>query len=341
MFQTKTTPSAIDRRRFLQHTWRGVEREPVAGRCPGPICSRGPASATTRSRSASRPAIRRRTASCCGRASRRSPPIRRALGRRGVPVGWRVATDSRMRQVVARGVALAPAELAHSVHVEVERPAAGPRLLLSVRRARRGERDRPLPDRAARRTSSLRELRFAFATCQDWPSGYYTAYRDMLQHDLDLVLHLGDYTYEYRDRRDTGRGVSVHPRVRGGDRRPAHLSPAPHAVQARSRSAGRAREVSVRRHLGRSRGRTTTTRAWRRSTARRRRSSRPDAPRPIRRTTSTCRSGFAVARSPRRGCASTAGCATARSPSSRCSTIGSTARTIRAATASRCAARRR
>ena len=43
----------------------------------------------------------------------------------------------------------------------------------------------------------MRELRFAFATCQDWPSGYYTAYRDMLNNDLDLVLHLGDYTYEY------------------------------------------------------------------------------------------------------------------------------------------------
>ena len=43
----------------------------------------------------------------------------------------------------------------------------------------------------------VQEVRFAFATCQDWPSGYYTAYRDMLRHDLDLVLHLGDYTYEY------------------------------------------------------------------------------------------------------------------------------------------------
>jgi alkaline phosphatase D len=42
----------------------------------------------------------------------------------------------------------------------------------------------------------LPELRFAFATCQDWPSGFYTVYQDMLQQDLDLVLHLGDYTYE-------------------------------------------------------------------------------------------------------------------------------------------------
>ena len=41
------------------------------------------------------------------------------------------------------------------------------------------------------------KIRFAFVTCQDWPSGHYTAYRDLLHNDLDLVCHLGDYTYEY------------------------------------------------------------------------------------------------------------------------------------------------
>jgi alkaline phosphatase D len=48
-----------------------------------------------------------------------------ALGRSAIPVGWRVATDSQMRKVVARGVASATAELAHSVHVEVEDLRAG------------------------------------------------------------------------------------------------------------------------------------------------------------------------------------------------------------------------
>lgn len=46
-------------------------------------------------------------------------------------------------------------------------------------------------------------------TCQDWPSGYYTAYRDMLRNDLDLVLHLGDYTYEYAIGATNGRGIPV------------------------------------------------------------------------------------------------------------------------------------
>ena len=49
-------------------------------------------------------------------------------------------------------------------------------------------------------------VRFAFATCQDWPSGYSTAYRDMVKDDLDLVFHLGDYTYEYAIGSPTERG---------------------------------------------------------------------------------------------------------------------------------------
>ena len=91
-----------------------------------------------------------------------------------------------------------------------------------------------------------------------------------------------------------------------GVRGPAHLPAAAHAVQARSRSAGGAREVPVRRDLGRSRGRRTTTRGWRPSTARRRRSSPRGAPPPTRPTTSTCRSARTVALNPRPGCASTA-----------------------------------
>lgn len=39
-------------------------------------------------------------------------------------------------------------------------------------------------------------LRFAFASCQNFESGHYTAYAHMAREDLDLVVHLGDYIYE-------------------------------------------------------------------------------------------------------------------------------------------------
>lgn len=119
-----------------------------------------------------------------------------SLGERDIPVRWRVATDDRMRDVVRHGHAVASAQLGHSVHVEADglRPGRDYFYQFSVRHEEsRIGHFRTTPawnERAA-------ALRFAVATCQDWPSGYYTAYRDMIQNDLDLVLHLGDYTYEY------------------------------------------------------------------------------------------------------------------------------------------------
>jgi alkaline phosphatase D len=37
----------------------------------------------------------------------------------------------------------------------------------------------------------------AYASCQRWEHGYFSAYRHMLREDLDAVLFLGDYIYEY------------------------------------------------------------------------------------------------------------------------------------------------
>ncbi len=44
------------------------------------------------------------------------------------------------------------------------------------------------------------QLRFAFVSCADYPAGYYNAYNAILKrNDIDAVLHLGDYIYEYKD----------------------------------------------------------------------------------------------------------------------------------------------
>ncbi len=89
-----------------------------------------------------------------------------------------------------------PPELAHSVHVEVNGLRAGRDYFYQFH-ADDEESAVGHFRTAPAEHELLRQIRFAFATCQDWPSGYYTAYRDMLEKDLDLVLHLGDYTYEY------------------------------------------------------------------------------------------------------------------------------------------------
>ncbi|MEO3750742.1 alkaline phosphatase D family protein [Streptomyces sp. B6B3] len=114
---------------------------------------------------------------------------------RPVPVEWRVATDERMRHVVRRGTVAALPELAHAVHVEPSGLRPDRTYWYQFRHA--GElspvgRTRTTPARGARPG----RLSFAFASCQDWASGYYSAYRNLAEEDLDLVVHLGDYVYE-------------------------------------------------------------------------------------------------------------------------------------------------
>ncbi len=53
-------------------------------------------------------------------------------------------------------------------------------------------RTRTLPD------DSCRQVRIAFTSCANYPEGYFNAYAAIAaRDDLDVVLHLGDYIYEY------------------------------------------------------------------------------------------------------------------------------------------------
>lgn len=112
-----------------------------------------------------------------------------------IVVDWQVADDEAMTKVVARGSAVATRELAHSVHVEVQGLQPGRWYWYQFRAA--GEVSGKGRARTAPRVDELPErLRFAFASCQHYETGYFTAYQHMAREDLDIVAHLGDYIYE-------------------------------------------------------------------------------------------------------------------------------------------------
>ncbi len=111
-----------------------------------------------------------------------------------IPVHWEVAADDAFRDIVRRGVANADPRYAHSVHVEVN--ALRPdrwywyRFMVGDAVSPTGRtRTAPAPD-------ALGRWRFAFASCQQYEQGYYSAHRHLAQEDLDLVVFLGDYVYE-------------------------------------------------------------------------------------------------------------------------------------------------
>ena len=112
-----------------------------------------------------------------------------------VPVRWEVAEDESFRQIRRRGEVLALPELGYSVHAEVE--GLEPHRVYHYRfRAGNAESPAGRTRTAAAPGTAAGQLRFAFASCQEYEHGYFTAYRHMAGEDLDLVLHLGDYIYE-------------------------------------------------------------------------------------------------------------------------------------------------
>ena len=112
-----------------------------------------------------------------------------------VEVVWEIAEDEQFARIAARGHALATPQLGHSVHV-VAAGLAPDRWYFYRFRAGDAEspvgRTRTLP----RRGDATQRFRFAFASCQHYEAGHYTAYAHMAQQNLDLVVHLGDYIYE-------------------------------------------------------------------------------------------------------------------------------------------------
>ena len=119
------------------------------------------------------------------------------LPREKIEVSWELASDDVMKNVVQRGTTTATPQLAHSVHVEVDgldpdrwywyRFRAGD-ATSPVGRVRTMPADSASPER----------LRLAFASCQHYEQGLFTAYEQMAKDDLDIVIHLGDYIYEYK-----------------------------------------------------------------------------------------------------------------------------------------------
>lgn len=129
------------------------------------------------------------------------------LGRASIAVRWEVAHDREFNRIARSGEVLALAELAHSVHAQATglqgdrwyfyRFIAG-----GVSSPVGRTRTLPAPDAAVGR------LRLAYASCQRWEHGYFSAYRHMREEDLDAVLFLGDYIYEYPN---AARAVRVPP----------------------------------------------------------------------------------------------------------------------------------
>ncbi len=124
--------------------------------------------------------------------------VSRATGE--VSVRWTMAENPGLTRVVARGETRTGAGRDYTVKVDVAGLTPGTtyyyRFEALGARSVVG-RTRTLP------AAGVGRVRLALASCSNFAHGYFNAYRRIARRlDVDVVLHLGDYIYEYEQGRD-------------------------------------------------------------------------------------------------------------------------------------------
>ncbi|AOW94391.1 alkaline phosphatase [Rhodococcus sp. WMMA185] len=114
-----------------------------------------------------------------------------------VQLSWQVATDSDFANVVRSGTAGAGSDTDHTVKVDVT--GLRPGTSYFYRFTALGQTSPVGRTRTAPATDAdLERLRFGVVSCSNWEGGYFASYRHLAdREDLDAIIHLGDYIYEY------------------------------------------------------------------------------------------------------------------------------------------------
>lgn len=128
-----------------------------------------------------------------------APEATPGLGRGpDVHVGWQVALDPWFFWVVRQGTAAATAAEDYTVNVDV--PWLMPNTTYYYRFTYRNYTSPPGITKTAPWwfDENVGSVRFALVSCSNWEGGFFSAYRHLAaRNDLDFVLHVGDYIYEY------------------------------------------------------------------------------------------------------------------------------------------------
>jgi alkaline phosphatase D len=114
---------------------------------------------------------------------------------RTAEVEWQLAVDARFSRIVRHGVVTARRSSGFSVHIELRGLPPGREFFYRFRST--GHLSRVGRTRTAPAAGSMDPLTFVAGSCAHYEHGYFTAYRRMADQHPDLVVHLGDYMYEY------------------------------------------------------------------------------------------------------------------------------------------------
>jgi len=112
-----------------------------------------------------------------------------------VTVSWEVATDAAFTNLVTTGNTVTTADNDFTVKVDAIQLAPATKYYYRFKASNKisviGE-TKTLPE------TNVQQVKLAAVSCTNFPAGFFNVYKEVAKiPDLDAVLHLGDYIYEY------------------------------------------------------------------------------------------------------------------------------------------------
>ena len=118
-----------------------------------------------------------------------------------VSVAWEVATDSGFENLVHSGTAEARNAHDFTVKVDVRGLASGQTYYY---RFHTSDSQSSVGTTLTLPEGEVDSVRLAVVSCANYPAGYFNVYREISKRDdVDVVVHLGDYIYEYSSAADS------------------------------------------------------------------------------------------------------------------------------------------
>lgn len=108
-------------------------------------------------------------------------------------VGWEIASDQQFRQVIKSDQVTTSAAQDFTIKVDVTGLKPDQSYFY---RFRFGDKFSPVGQTKTLPVQASK-LSFAVCSCSNYPAGYFYVYREMARQNVDVVIHLGDYIYEY------------------------------------------------------------------------------------------------------------------------------------------------
>jgi alkaline phosphatase D len=112
-----------------------------------------------------------------------------------ITISWEVATDEAFQNIVNNGTTTTSIERDYTVKIDTINLAEGNQYYYRFQSANTYSpigRTKTLP------VDDVSKVKLAVMSCANYPAGYFHAYADVATvPDIDAVVHLGDYIYEY------------------------------------------------------------------------------------------------------------------------------------------------